>query len=243
MTSQSSINIDVICEPLSKRPVGDIQQILRILGDAFHDNVVFTTLVPNVSTRRSFLSFLFARRMELIGEAAHAILDRGTGEVIGHIGFAPPKPDQQDGVHTSFCTMMLMGLWRVPFMIGWEMTVKFTGFVGCIDRATSEVIAKYPDLQGGFWSLSAAAVDNKAQGQGFGGAAIRQLLERADRDGRPTVLATQEMRTVRLYERIGFVVLDRRSVKVGDVDLGFETWVMGRWLRGEVPHQVLAAQG
>ncbi|CAM9364019.1 unnamed protein product [Choristocarpus tenellus] len=129
----------------------------------------------------------------------------------------------------TFWAMMRHGLWQMPFRIGWKSTSKFLGFVDFIHEAIASAIERHEGLKHGFWSLHAAAVDPGVQGRGIGAAAMRHFLDRADLDGRPTLLVTQETRAVRLYERLGFKVLDQQPVVVDGVDLGFENWVMSRW--------------
>ena len=57
-----------------------------------------------------------------------------------------------------------------------------------------------------FWYLHYAGCDPSFQGQGFGGAAIRAGLERADQDGLPAYLETADEHNVPLYQNFGFQV-------------------------------------
>jgi ribosomal protein S18 acetylase RimI-like enzyme len=56
------------------------------------------------------------------------------------------------------------------------------------------------------WYLHYAGCDPAYQGQGFGGAAIRAGLDRADEDGLPAYLETADEKNVALYRNFGFEV-------------------------------------
>jgi GNAT superfamily N-acetyltransferase len=66
------------------------------------------------------------------------------------------------------------------------------------------------------------------QGRGLGTALIRPVLERCDREGLPAYLEASSPRSVPLYERLGFAVLDRTL----DLPDGPRMWPMWREPRG-----------
>ena len=55
--------------------------------------------------------------------------------------------------------------------------------------------------------LFALGVHPDARGEGIGRQLTRGMFERADREGRPVYLETQDARNVRLYESLGFEVV------------------------------------
>lgn len=73
-----------------------------------------------------------------------------------------------------------------------------------------------------FWYLHYAACHPAFQGRGFGGAAIRAGLERADEDGLPAYLETADEKNVALYGSFGFEVKHRWQIPEGPVFWGMQ---------------------
>jgi ribosomal protein S18 acetylase RimI-like enzyme len=72
------------------------------------------------------------------------------------------------------------------------------------------------------WYLHYAGCDPTHQGKGFGGAAIRAGLERADEDGLPAYLETADEGNVALYQSFGFQVKHMWQVPEGPVFWGMQ---------------------
>ena len=72
--------------------------------------------------------------------------------------------------------------------------------------------------------LSALGVDPGRQGQGFGTALMRPMLDRCDRDGLPAYLETATARNVPLYERLGFAIVGTMTLEGSQVS----GWLMRR---------------
>jgi GNAT superfamily N-acetyltransferase len=74
------------------------------------------------------------------------------------------------------------------------------------------------------WYLAILGTDPTAQGQGVGGALIRQVTDRCDADGLPAYLESSKQANVPYYERFGFEV-------TGETQLGNDgptIWFMWR---------------
>jgi ribosomal protein S18 acetylase RimI-like enzyme len=65
------------------------------------------------------------------------------------------------------------------------------------------------------WYLHFAGCDPDYQGKGFGGAAIRAGLERADQDGLPAYLETADEHNIPLYQSFGFAIKHSWQVPEG----------------------------
>ena len=65
------------------------------------------------------------------------------------------------------------------------------------------------------WYLHYAGCHPDHQGKGFGGAAIRAGLERADYDGLPAYLETADANNVELYRNFGFEVVHEWQIPEG----------------------------
>ncbi len=72
------------------------------------------------------------------------------------------------------------------------------------------------------WYLHYAGCDPSHQGNGFGGAAIRAGLDRADHDGLPAYLETADENNVALYQRFGFEVKHIWQVPEGPMFWGMQ---------------------
>jgi ribosomal protein S18 acetylase RimI-like enzyme len=76
------------------------------------------------------------------------------------------------------------------------------------------------------WYLSLLAVDPDLQGRGIGGALLRKMLVRADREGLPAYLETQTEANVAWYGRFGFEVVD--TITLPDVPNAPTMWALQR---------------
>jgi ribosomal protein S18 acetylase RimI-like enzyme len=75
-----------------------------------------------------------------------------------------------------------------------------------------------------FWYLHYAGVRPEHQGKGWGGAAIRAGIARAEADGVPAWLETATLSNVGLYQRLGFEVVEEWDIPNG----GPHFWSMMR---------------
>jgi ribosomal protein S18 acetylase RimI-like enzyme len=73
-----------------------------------------------------------------------------------------------------------------------------------------------------FWYLHFAGCHPSFQGFGFGGAAIRAGLDRADQDGLPAYLETADEKNVALYQSFGFAVKHVWQVPEGPMFWGMQ---------------------
>ena len=63
------------------------------------------------------------------------------------------------------------------------------------------------------WYLFMLGVEPRCHGRGYGGALLRHLSERADRDGMPAWLETDTRENVTLYRRFGYAVTAEEVVR------------------------------
>jgi ribosomal protein S18 acetylase RimI-like enzyme len=73
-----------------------------------------------------------------------------------------------------------------------------------------------------FWYLHYAGCDPAFQGKGYGGAAIRAGLARADEDGLPAYLETADENNLALYQTFGFEVKHVWQVPEGPMFWGMQ---------------------
>lgn len=103
-------------------------------------------------------------------------------------------------------------LWdRARLIIPFIQRLRFSIFRGL---EVADLIEKHLPKEP-VWYLHYAGCDPAHQGKGFGGAAIRAGLERADEDGLPAYLETADEHNVALYQSFGFQVKHMWQVPEG----------------------------
>jgi len=103
-------------------------------------------------------------------------------------------------------------LWdRVRLIVPFIQRLRFSIFRGL---EVADLIEKHLPKEP-VWYLHYAGCDPAHQGKGFGGAAIRAGLERADEDGLPAYLETADEGNVALYQSFGFQVKHMWQVPEG----------------------------
>jgi ribosomal protein S18 acetylase RimI-like enzyme len=103
-------------------------------------------------------------------------------------------------------------LWdRARLIIPFIQRLRFSIFRGL---EVADLIEKHLPKEP-VWYLHYAGCDPVHQGKGFGGAAIRAGLERADEDGLPAYLETADEHNVALYQSFGFQVKHMWQVPEG----------------------------
>jgi ribosomal protein S18 acetylase RimI-like enzyme len=78
------------------------------------------------------------------------------------------------------------------------------------------------------WYLQVIGVAPESQGRGYGGRLMKPMLARADREGLPCYLETQNENNVALYRHHGFEVIKELVVP----GTAFNNWIMLREPRG-----------
>jgi GNAT superfamily N-acetyltransferase len=93
------------------------------------------------------------------------------------------------------------GLNKLPEVLGAEALRRFEAVSDYIERLHPQEV---PEPH---WYLALIAVDTPRQGQGLGGALLKLILDRADRDRVPAYLWTVQPKNVPFYKRYGFRVV------------------------------------
>jgi GNAT superfamily N-acetyltransferase len=109
--------------------------------------------------------------------------------------------------HTS---MSIADMWRAgmlsaPFKYGLKGTAKVIGFAHIID-AMHKRCAPIPH-----YYLFLTGVDPKQQRQGVSTALLGATLQRIDTEHMPVFLETQSATNVEIYEKLGFVVVEKQA--------------------------------
>jgi ribosomal protein S18 acetylase RimI-like enzyme len=78
------------------------------------------------------------------------------------------------------------------------------------------------------WYLAYLGTDPQHQGHGIGGKLIREITDRADREGMPAYLESSKESNIPFYRQHGFEVTERIDVKGGTAAGGASMWPMWR---------------
>ena len=186
----------------------DDSVLVRTLADAFQDDPALSWILPDPELRRVRLPHLFATMT---------------------------KADRKAGVILSAPGGEVATLWRAPGQTkpglvetlgeGWPMLRTFGAALGRAMAVSSAMAAHHP-APDDYWYLQYAGVAPAAQGQGWGGAAIREGIARATAAGKPVLLETAKEANLAIYLRLGFEVIDEWRVPKG----GPQFWTMLRSL-------------
>ncbi len=134
-----------------------------------------------------------------------------------------------DGAATAVAMWRPPGAWQTPTatMIR-HLPAMITTFGTALTRAlATQSVLESHHPHAPHWYLQFAGCLPAAQGQGYGGAAIRARLETCDAQGLPAALETATPSNIGLYQALGFAVIDTFVIKNGP-----QFWSMWREPRG-----------
>ena len=160
--------------------------VAAALAEAFMDDPVQRWLVPDARRRRACLRRFFAL------EARHVALPHGgSWRAAGGRGAALVLPP---------------GRWRLPLRL---QALHAPGYVAAFGTALPRAVGLLTGMERRHprkphWYVAFVGVVPTAQGQGLGGALLRPVLERCDREALPAYIEASSPASARLYERLGF---------------------------------------
>lgn len=168
----------------------DLRRLARTLAEAFHDDPIFSWLMPDERTRLERL-----RRFYTI-ELRHVGLSRGRiWTSHGLTGAAISTPP---------------GAWRVPPRVMLSQGALFGVHVVRAARLLPAVERRH--LREPHYYFAHIGVAPHSQGKGLGSALMRSTLDRCDREGLPAYLEASSERSAALYERLGFRITSELRV-------------------------------
>ncbi len=177
--------------------VHDRAQINHTLARAFQDDPALSWILPDAAQRKIRLPRMFDFITPLDLRDGFA-LGSAEGEA-ATLWRSPGKP------HTGLLDMVIM----LPAVFNTFGTAALRAL------AVSEAIDAHHPKGISYFYLHYAGVLPEHQGKGWGGAAIRAGLEKADAAGIPALLETATERNVGLYTSLGFEILSEWNVPRG----------------------------
>ncbi len=189
--------------------IHQIKSIARVLAGAFADYPLYTYSIPDRKKRMDSLQALFEV------EATYAL----------KYGTIHATSDQLEGVmyclpsHAMFLSnwrMVKSGALKIPLKMG----VGFIKKQGVISSVHEEMRAKHASFPHTYlWNIG---VKPDLKGQGHAGRLVRYLLHELEVKNEPCYLETARESNVRLYEHLGFKLLETRKIP----NISVTTWAM-----------------
>ncbi|HEX7323648.1 MAG TPA: GNAT family N-acetyltransferase [Mycobacterium sp.] len=187
----------------------DIGALSQTLGRAFHDDPVWTWLLPDDKSRVARMTAFFAaatRHQHLAGGGVEVSCD---GPVIGAAALWDPP-----------------GRWKPSRWAQLRMlpgVIRGFGLRSMAARAVEEMMnAVHPEEP--HWYLAVLGSDPMVRGKGFGQAVMRARLDRCDAEYCPAYLESSKLANVPYYQRFGFEVIGEIALPDGGPTL----WRMWR---------------
>jgi GNAT superfamily N-acetyltransferase len=166
--------------------VPDSSTLGEVLGRAFHDDPVFTWILPAPASRSALLPLLFAGMVEAylpLGETYKA------GDGAGGAVWVPPGSDPFPEEEAElFAAQMVV-------LLGDDAAHRFL--------QVSRIMQQHHPVEPCFYLL-AMGVRPDRQGRGLGGRLLDAVTRRCDATGVPAYLEATSDDNRRLYERHGF---------------------------------------
>ena len=182
----------------------------EVLAKAFHDDPIYTCVIPEEDQRFPSLHSLFrpvVRYTLLYGETYT------TSAVNGVACWLPPG-----GTEVSAWRALRAGMMVIPKKMGRDAWRRFSVMLAYTEELHKRLMVRP------HWYLWALGVEPASQGQGIGGKLIDPVLKRADQDGVPCYLETETEWNVAFYSRRGFEVVNEGEIP----ELGVRIWIMVR---------------
>jgi len=201
-------------------------QLVKILTDTFFANPMYIAMHPPPEDRREKLSILIRSRLRRYEEHSFTLMHENNSNsngkkditVIGHVCMIPQpsmqgsKPDKANDNLSVNTDSNRSQTWKA---IKDMVTFK-------------EVIEKDPDLIDGYWLFSFGGISVDLRSQGIGELMFKQLLIKADMDGRPVIIITPETRVVFSIKKGAFQTIDEREISVKHKNTSFRIWTLKR---------------
>jgi ribosomal protein S18 acetylase RimI-like enzyme len=184
----------------------DVPGLVEALARAFYDDPMMSWMFPDDSVRGQRLRSGFAfyiRKIWLRHDECYT-----TNQLDGGALWMPPG------------TWHLSGFQQLRLLPGMIRVAR--GGLPRLLRALNRMEAKHPHEQ--HYYLPVIGVQPESQGRGFGGALLRPILERCDRERSPAYLEASTPRSRALYERNGFELVEELRV----ADDSPPIWLMWR---------------
>jgi ribosomal protein S18 acetylase RimI-like enzyme len=192
----------------------DVPQIVNVLTQAFHDDPVWSAVLPDPDQRRKALTRLF--RINVGFAALHGQIFAPSNNLEGAAVWLPP------GKSLNTVDALRLGwrdLWATLLISGFQGFGRVMQVVNAVETRQRQDAPKTP-----YWYLMQIGVLPHYQHQGFGSRLLKPMLERFDHQRELCYLETETPANVAFYEKRGFKVVTEARISTTDLKL----WTMVR---------------
>jgi GNAT superfamily N-acetyltransferase len=186
-------------------PLSAVRRLAVAVAAAMFEDPLHRFFIPDPHRRRRLLPelYAFALRHELRLNRLYASSTALEGVVI----WEPPRGDAPPPRSSplSVVAALFEGL-GVARRLGGGSLVRMLSYLRFAVRERRR------HAPGPHWYLSLLAVRPDCQGRGHAGALVRPMLQRADRQGLPCYLETQNERNLPVYAHFGFRVVGQALI-------------------------------
>jgi len=186
------------------------------LARAFHDDPLMQYTIPDPVERARLLPGVYARmiRFGVLAGEVYAT----AGEIDGVALWLPPNAKwTRENIEAS-------GMHQLATLIGNDAYQRYRDVVG------REWQARERDMNDPCWYLFLLGVEPSRQRRGLGGALMRPVLERADKERVACYLETENQHNVAFYQKQGFDLIVNGEEAGGS---GVRFWTFRRNPKGQ----------
>ena len=196
-----------------------VAQTARLVASALHDDPAYAFLLPEQARPAGLEGFFRGHLGTHVPHRCSYVREDAAGDVTATVTLRPPG-----GMSISAPTLIRA---LAPFALAHGLGVL---------RRLSQLKNQYEHLERRaakgtrYWHVHMMAVRPELQGKGIGGALLEEVLATTDGSAEPIVLTTHKEINVRFYQRAGFLVACKETVRLGGAEPHL-VWCMRRMPR------------
>lgn len=190
----------------------------QLLAHSFFDNPAHIYLCPNEATRQAQLKWLLGTNLRLQLKYSAESFCITENDATKAMGFWT-KPNQ---IKIGISKQIQGGLLKVPFKMGFSALFRVMEVSGGITNHLTRTMGTTQSYR----YLNNMVIQADRRGKGLGSSILQQQFSTIQTKEKDAIfaLSTQQYRTVRFYEGLGFEVL--LEEKIGKGRLAFMNWTM-----------------
>ncbi|OLS15458.1 MAG: GCN5-related N-acetyltransferase [Promethearchaeota archaeon CR_4] len=186
-----------------------VKDVSRVWAESFADYPLYTYTLPDPGNRVELLQVIF----EVVATYAmrYAKLFATSERLEGVMGYLPA-----DAIHVSSLRMLKSGAFKIPLKVGRMFLKRLMSVTKHFEHLRAKH-ANFPHIY--LWNVG---VQPSLKGQGYGSRLIRSLLYDLMPRNKPCYLETVLESNVRIYEHLGFQVMEKCEIP----EAHMTTWAM-----------------
>ncbi|MFW9938873.1 MAG: GNAT family N-acetyltransferase [Candidatus Thorarchaeota archaeon] len=207
------MNTNINLDNLYKLTPNDVKEACIVAGNAFQNDPITIFTYPDGKERKEKLQYGFY--MIYNYGVKHGLAYATSKNLEGITIWLPPNK-----TYPSTWTMMRYGGFYAMRKVGLKLkAMKRTMTVFKYEEEKHKELAPYDH-----WYFQNIAVKPEEQGKGYGGLLIRTMIKTVESDGLPIYVETNTEKSVSIYQKYGFEILEYSIIPETDIPL----WCMLR---------------